>query len=56
MLEMDVSDGVIARVLSQLYADGEWHPVAFFSKTMALAEYNYEIHDKEMLVIIRSLS
>jgi hypothetical protein len=27
--------------------------VAYFSKTMAPAECNYEIHDKEMLAIIR---
>jgi ABC-type phosphate/phosphonate transport system ATPase subunit len=32
------------------------HLVAYFSKTMALAECNYEIHDKEMLAIICSLS
>ena len=56
MLETDASDGVVAGVLSQLHPDGEWHPVAFFSKTMAPAECNYEIHDKEMLAIIRSLS
>jgi hypothetical protein len=56
MLETDASDGVIAGILLQLYLDGEWHPVAYFSKTMAPAECNYEIHDKEMLAIIRSLS
>jgi hypothetical protein len=56
MLETDASDGVIAGVLSQLYPDGNWYPVGYFSKTMALAEYNYEIHDKEMLAIIRSFS
>jgi hypothetical protein len=56
MLETDASDGVVASVLSQLHPGGEWHPVAFFSKTMAPAECNYEIHDKEMLAIIRSLS
>jgi RNase H-like domain found in reverse transcriptase len=33
----------------------QWHPVAFFSKTMAPAECNYGIHDKEMLAIIRAL-
>jgi len=42
--------------MSQLHEDGLWHPVAYFSKTMAPAECNYEIHDKEMLAIIRSLS
>jgi predicted aspartyl protease len=56
MLETDASDGVVAGILSQLHPDGGWYPVAFFSKTMAPAECNYEIHDKEMLAIIRSLS
>src|SRR5208282_4967836 len=55
-IETDASDGVVAGVLSQLHPDGEWYPVAYFSKTMAPAECNYEIHDKEMLAIIRSLS
>ena len=55
MIETDVSDSVIAGVLSQQHADGEWYPVAYFSKTMALAECNYRIHDKEMLAIVRSL-
>jgi len=55
-LETDASDGVVAGVLSQLGDDRFWHPVAFFSKTMAPAELNYEIHDKEMLAIVRSLS
>jgi len=52
MLETDASDGVVAGILSQLHPDGEWYPIAFFSKTMALIKYNYEVHDKEMLAII----
>jgi hypothetical protein len=56
MLETDASDGVLAGVLSQQEDKGDWHPVSFFSKTMAPAELNYEIHDKEMLAIVRSLS
>jgi len=56
MLELDASDGITAGIFSQLDpADGQWHPVAFFSKTMAPAECNYEIHDKEMLAIIHAL-
>jgi transposase InsO family protein len=54
-LETDSSDGVVAGVFSQLTDDGQWHPVAYFSKTMAPAELNYDIHDKEMLAIIRAL-
>jgi hypothetical protein len=54
--ETDSSHGVVGAVLSQLYEeDNQWHPVALFSKTMAPAECNYGIHDKEMLAIIRVL-
>jgi len=52
MLETDASDGVVAGILSQLYPDGEWYPVAFFLKIMDPAKCNYEVHDKEMLAII----
>jgi hypothetical protein len=54
-VETDASDGVVAAVLSQLQEDDEWHPVAYYSHTMAPAEVNYDIHDKEMLAIIRAL-
>jgi hypothetical protein len=53
-VETDASDGVVAGVLSQLHGE-EWHPVAYFSKTMSPAEFNYEVHDKEMLAIVKSL-
>ena len=56
MIETDASDGVIAGILSQKQPNGHWHPTAFFSKTMLPAECNYQIHDKEMLAIVRSLS
>ena len=43
-------------VLSQVSAeDDKWHPVAFFSKLLSPVECNYNIHDKEMLAIIRAL-
>jgi len=35
--------------------DGKWHPVAFYSKSLSSMEWNYEIHDKEILAIIRVL-
>lgn len=54
-IETDASDGVVAGILAQKGDDGQWHPVAYFSKTMAPAECNYDIHDKEMLAIIRAL-
>ena len=32
-----------------------WHLVAFFSKSLDVHERNYEIYDKELLVVIRGL-
>ena len=36
----------------QSTADGKWHPVVFYSKSLFSVEQNYKIHDKEMLAII----
>jgi len=52
MLKTDASNGVIAGILLQLYLDGEWYPITFFSKIIDLAKYNYKVHNKEMLAII----
>ena len=54
-LEADSSDFATGAVLSQEGSDGKWHPVAFMSKSLNEVERNYEIHDKEMLAIIRAL-
>jgi len=35
--------------------DDKWHPVSFYSKLLNDVEQNYEMHDKEMLAIIRAL-
>jgi hypothetical protein len=54
-VEADSSDYATGAVLSQLGEDEKWHPVAFLSKSLSAVERNYEIHDKEMLAIIRAL-
>lgn len=36
-----------------MYKDGILRPIAYFSKKMSLAEYNYDIYDKELLAIIK---
>ena len=41
-------------IFSQKQPDGEWHPVAYYLKTIIDAELNYHIHNKEMLAIISS--
>ena len=51
-VEADSSDYATGAILSQLAADGKWHPVVFYSKSLSDVQRNYEIHDKEMLAII----
>jgi len=54
-METDASGHAIGGVLSQ-EQDGKWKPIAFLSRTMQLAERNYEIYDKELLAIVEALS
>jgi len=54
-MEVDASDYTMEGVLSMEYGDGKWRLVTFLSKSLNETERNYEIHDKEMLAIIRGL-
>jgi len=55
-IEADSSDFASGAVLSQqLPREEKWHLVAFYSKFLSLVEWNYKIHNKEMLAIIRAL-
>ena len=54
-MEVDASDYATGGVLSMECGDRLWRPVAFLSKSLNETEQNYEIHDKEILVIIRGL-
>ena len=54
-MEIDASDYATGGVLSMECEDNLWRPVAFLSKSLNKTERNYEIHDKEMLAIIRGL-
>jgi len=55
-IKVDSSNFATGAVLSQQSPeDNKWHPVAFLSKSLSPVERNYEIHDKEMLAIVRAL-
>ena len=54
-IEVDALDYATGGVLSMECGDGLWRPVAFLSKSLNETERNYEIHDKEILAIIRGL-
>ncbi len=53
-VEADASEGTIGAVLSQ-DQDGKWHPVTFLSKSLTITERNYEIYNKELLVIMLAI-
>jgi len=54
-IEVDALDFVTGGVLLMEYANGRWRVVAYLSKSLNKTEQNYEIHDKEILVVIRDL-
>ncbi|KAL5594252.1 uncharacterized protein BROUX77_006207 [Berkeleyomyces rouxiae] len=55
IVECDCSGWALGGTLSQVDETGSLRPVAFFSKKLSPAEVNYEIHDKELLAVIKCL-
>jgi len=53
-VETDASNDTVVGVLSQHDKKGVLYPVTFFSTKMSPAERNYDIYDKELLLIIRA--
>ncbi|MBW0565704.1 hypothetical protein O181_105419, partial [Austropuccinia psidii MF-1] len=54
IVETDGSDYALGAVLSKVSDSGK-HPIAFYIGRLIPAELNYEIHDKELLVIVWAL-
>jgi len=54
-VEADTSNYATGGVLLMKCSDEKWRPVAFISKSLSDTERNYEIHDKEMLAVVRCL-
>lgn len=54
-LETDASNFATGAILSQMGDDGALHPIAYMSKGFSPPERNYDVHDKELLAIIRAL-
>jgi len=54
-VESDASDFAMGAVLSMKCEDDKWRPCAFYSKSLNDVERNYDVHDKEMMGIIRAL-
>ncbi|KAI0995604.1 Transposon Tf2-6 polyprotein [Podosphaera aphanis] len=53
VLETDCSGWAMGACLSQWDHEEKLRPIGYFSKKLSPAECNYDIHDKELLAIIR---
>ena len=51
--ETNASDYAFAAILSIMTKDNEIHPIAFHSQTFSTLELNYDVHNKELLVIFK---
>ena len=54
-IEADTFNFATGGVLLIKCNDNKWRPVVYISKSLNETERNYEIHDKEMLAVIRCL-
>ena len=54
-VEADTSNYTTEGVPLMKCSDNLWRPVAFISKSLSDIKRNYEIHNKEMLAVIRYL-
>ena len=54
-VEADTSNFATGGILSIKCKDNRWGPVAYISKSLNEMECNYEIHNKEMLAVIKCL-
>ena len=52
---MDASQYALGAILCQWDHNGRQHPVAYHSKTLNEAEWGYDIHDRELLAVVRGL-
>jgi len=52
MIKTDASDLAKGGILNQLELDRKWHPLAFLSEQFLSVEINYDVHDKEIVVIV----
>ena len=54
-IKTDVLDFILKVYIVQKYKDRIWHLVAYYSRKLILVELNYNIYNRELLVIIAVL-
>ena len=56
VVETDTSKFASGGILWQQDTNSDWHPCSYISKSFSETEWNYEIYDQELLVIIWALT
>ena len=54
-VEANASNYATGGVLSMKCSDKKWRPITFISKSLSDTERNYEIYNKEMLLVVKCL-
>ena len=54
IVEIDTSRIALGSILSQPDEEKRLHPIIFYSRKFTAPELNYDIYDKELLVIVDS--
>ena len=54
-IKCDASLFTTGAILLQQDTNRDWHPVAYHSKSMSPTERNYQVYDRELMAVIRSL-
>jgi RNase H-like domain found in reverse transcriptase len=55
ILEVDASQYAIGVILQQADDLGKLHPVGYYSKALMDAERGYDVHDQELLALVKGL-
>jgi hypothetical protein len=55
-LEVDVSQYALGAILYQCNEQGKLQAVGYYSRTLILAEWNYDVYDWELLAVIWALA
>jgi len=53
IVKTDVSDHTLAAIIST-HTGEDIHPITFYSRAFSFTELNYDIHDKELLIVFET--
>jgi hypothetical protein len=54
-VKIDTLDFILRVCIIQRYNNRVWYPVMYYSKKIILLELNYNIYNKELLIIVTAL-